>query len=326
MAMGSRRVTSENIVALKENEVFVFGSNSTGFHGAGASGYAFRNNADMNWRGDEFFKRAMNSPVGSIHRIGKWAIYGVARGFQAGKEGKSYAIETIRKPGLKRSTPLVEISHQIEDLYRFATKNPNLVFLVTAIGCNLAGYTVLEIKDIFQRLENIPENIVLPREFEFRNNKSPPGPVQNVDGVDHINIYSRGRTELGRLLSNFARTPFECVDGRFESIEGYWYWLKLWAHPDREILRNLYGFEAKKIGKELSDDVGAFAEANIENFEHKIKLAIEIKIKAHHHIGKMLMESSLPLEHYYVYADKKVDAGYKWIIHHIEELRTSLKS
>lgn len=30
-----------------------------------------------------------------------------------------------------------------------------------------------------------------------------------MDGIDHINVYSKGKTELGKLLSNFARTPFE---------------------------------------------------------------------------------------------------------------------
>ena len=45
------------------------------------------------------------------------------------------------------------------------------------------------------------------------------------DGITHINVYSKGKTTLGRWLTNFAHTPIDTIDGHFESIEGYWYWL-----------------------------------------------------------------------------------------------------
>lgn len=49
-----------------------------------------------------------------------------------------------------------------------------------------------------------------------------------MDGVTHINIYSKGKTQLGRVASNFAYFPFEIPnDGRFSSVEGYWHWLGL---------------------------------------------------------------------------------------------------
>ena len=41
------------------------------------------------------------------------------------------------------------------------------------------------------------------------------------DGVDHINIYSKGLTELGRFLSNFEHILITTEDGDFNSIEGY---------------------------------------------------------------------------------------------------------
>jgi len=47
------------------------------------------------------------------------------------------------------------------------------------------------------------------------------------DGVTHINIYSKGRTTLGQMLSNFEDSPFTCEDGNFRSIEDYWYWLSV---------------------------------------------------------------------------------------------------
>ena len=75
--------------------------------------------------------------------------------------------------------------------------------------------------------------------------------IYTEDGIDHINIYSRGHTELGQYLSNFAYTPIQTEDGRFYSIEGYWYWLN--THNDK--LRLLYGFKARSFGKELDKTI-----------------------------------------------------------------------
>jgi predicted NAD-dependent protein-ADP-ribosyltransferase YbiA (DUF1768 family) len=71
-----------------------------------------------------------------------------------------------------------------------------------------------------------------------------------MDGITHINIYSKGKTTLGRELSNFANTPIEVTDGYFESIEGYWYWLGS-SNKDKELLRNMSGFQAKQYGRNL---------------------------------------------------------------------------
>lgn len=164
-----RKTTPESIVKLQPNEVFVFGSNESGFHGAGASGFACRDEYKSNWREDQWFLNAMKSPKGSPDRIGKWAVYGVSQGLQEGKMGKSYAIITIKKPGLKRSVSLEFISNQILELKLFAIKHTELTFLVTKIGCALAGYSIPEIKQLFMNIPDLPDNIILPKEFEFRS-------------------------------------------------------------------------------------------------------------------------------------------------------------
>ncbi len=75
--------------------------------------------------------------------------------------------------------------------------------------------------------------------------------ISEEDGITHINIYSKGKTELGRLMSNFALSPFSVPQhGEFKSIEGYWYWLS----TGDESLRDLYGYEAKKAGRKLRGD------------------------------------------------------------------------
>ena len=51
--------------------------------------------------------------------------------------------------------------------------------------------------------------------------------IPTEDGITHINIYSKGQTELGKMLSNFAKFPIQTVDGNFMSVEGYWYFLSI---------------------------------------------------------------------------------------------------
>lgn len=138
------------------------------------------------------------------------------------------------------------------------------------------------------------------------------------DGVDHINIYSQGRTKLGRFLSNFTKADILTEDGKFTSVEGYWYWLS--TKDDK--LRYLHGYEAKKYGrsikgKELLTD---------DDFKRRIKQAINYKIENSEFFSEF-KESTLPFKHYYIYSGKTVEPkGVNWITEYIEELRTKYQS
>ncbi len=140
--------------------------------------------------------------------------------------------------------------------------------------------------------------------------------IEGEGGVTHINIYSKSKCELGRYLSNFAYSPI-IIDGRkCASIEGYWYYLL----TGNEQLLNLYGFNAKHEGKKYKKicECDAF-------FMDKIKLAIDIKIKSNRYYLNLFYKSELPFTHYYDYNGKRVDAGYEWIVEHIELRRKQLK-
>lgn len=163
-----KEYTAETITRLSSHEVFVFGSNASGFHGAGSAGMAYRGEAANTWRSDTDFNDALNAPQNSDKRIGNWAVLGQGRGFQRGKNGMSYAIETIKRPGLKRSTSLDEILEQVIELSEFAKNHPHYKFLVTKIGSFLAGYTVAEIAGVFKEAKDLPANVILPQEYEFR--------------------------------------------------------------------------------------------------------------------------------------------------------------
>lgn len=157
---------NKRIIELKQNQVFVYGANASGFHGAGAAGQAMRGDPKNTWRQDPAFLKAMRARPGSPDRIGKWAVFGVARGFQQGREGCSYAIETIERPGMRRSTPLETIKSQMMELLDFAKTRPELEFLMTPVGGNLAGYTHSELAKIWKeatQAKGLPPNIKLPK-------------------------------------------------------------------------------------------------------------------------------------------------------------------
>ena len=141
------------ITHLSSNQVFVFGSNAQGFHGAGAAGFACRGDHRNNWRADPWFQKAIRSPVGSTDRIGKWAVFGIARGFQQGRDGSSYAIETIKRPGAKRSTSRREIYFQLVELWKYAEVHPESEFLIAPLGTGYAGYEESEMQEIWDYLK-----------------------------------------------------------------------------------------------------------------------------------------------------------------------------
>lgn len=125
------RTTPTNITKLNPQEIFVFGSNEAGIHGAGAARQAFRDFG---------------------------AIWG--RGY--GLQGQSFAVPT--KNWNLLSLRVNEIEKYVKDFIDFARYNPLHTFLVTEIGCGLAGYTPAEIAPLFSDAKEV-ENIYLPQSF-----------------------------------------------------------------------------------------------------------------------------------------------------------------
>ena len=151
---------------------------------------------------------------------------------------------------------------------------------------------------------------------------------QRTEGEDHINAYSKSTLLLGRELSNFFHSPIELPDdGKFASIEAYWFWL--WSHDDS--LRPLHGVEAKHAGTKAKKR--SKITISDELFESKIKKAIEYKLKQNLSILHALKESTLPIVHYYVMPKPGRKGSHKvemvnrhtWIWHHYECLRAKLR-
>jgi len=154
------------ITQIAPHQVFVFGSNLDGFHGAGSAGQACRGDPRNNWREDEWFLKALRSPAGSPDRIGKWAVFGQAKGWQRGTEGMSYAIVTVTRPGQRRSIPLDDIKAQLVELCAFCCEHPEWEFLMTPIGAGYAGYSESEmqwyLERAFEAAGGQPDNLTVP--------------------------------------------------------------------------------------------------------------------------------------------------------------------
>lgn len=131
-----------------------------------------------------------------------------------------------------------------------------------------------------------------------------------MDSVTHINIYSQGKTTLGRVLSNFAATGIDTIDGPFASIEGYWYWLGA-PEATREVLRDLSGAEAKKVGRAMR----ALDWQDGTEFKLKIWSAMLTKLLLHPSILSEFKKNKLPFRHYYIMHGKVIEPKEgQWII------------
>ena len=122
----SARTSAGRIEQLAENEIFVFGSNLAGMHGGGAA---------------------------RLVRL----MWGAVMGQGVGLQGRTYAIPTMQG-GPETIKPYVD------EFIAFAKAHPGLRFLVTEIGCGIAGFTPSQIAPLFAGAADVP-NILLPARF-----------------------------------------------------------------------------------------------------------------------------------------------------------------
>lgn len=125
------RVSAKHIDKLEDDEVFVFGSNTEGMHAGGAARMA------MNWG----------------------AVYGKAFGLQ----GKTFAIPTVDYTRSGKMS-IDEIKKYVDEFLDFTIKNKDKKFLVTEIGCGIAGFKVSEIAPLFRKALEY-SNVYLPERF-----------------------------------------------------------------------------------------------------------------------------------------------------------------
>ena len=119
------RITPDHITRLGANEVFVFGSNEQGLHYGGAAKAAYES-------------------------------FGAVMGIGNGLQGKSYAIPSMSGLGI--------MGEYVKEFCEFAKAHPEKRFLVTPIGCGIAGYREVDVAPLFADCVELP-NVTLPASF-----------------------------------------------------------------------------------------------------------------------------------------------------------------
>lgn len=126
--MNAMRISSNWITELAPNEVFVFGSNLEGLHCSGTAKLAYQK-------------------------------FGAVWGVGVGLRGQSYAIPTMQGG-------VYAIKPYVDEFMIFAATHTNLVFLVTEIGCGIAGFRPVDIAPLFRKtVECNMQNVFLPKSF-----------------------------------------------------------------------------------------------------------------------------------------------------------------
>lgn len=120
------RISPEYITSLKPNEVFVFGSNLEGCHGGGAAYIAYKH-------------------------------FGAKMGEGVGMTGQCYAIPTMHG-GVEHIAPYVN------NFIEYAKQHPEKKFLVTRIGCGIAGFKEEQMAPLFKGCILL-SNVYLPIGF-----------------------------------------------------------------------------------------------------------------------------------------------------------------
>ena len=194
--------TPDYIDSLLPGQIFVFGSNALGYHTGGASGTARK-------------------------RFG--AVWGQAEGLQ----GQCYAIpvdygKNIRKDG--------EVRAAVGRFIAFVKEHPELFFLVTRVGCGIAGYHDEEMAQFFiDALEM--KNVSLPKSF--------------VDALGGSASYDLGRFVEAQEM-DYAQALREMKDGQ---KRGHWIWyvfpqIKGFGHSYNS---EYYGISSKEEAKAYLD-------------------------------------------------------------------------
>ena len=227
-----KRYTPERITELKANEVFVFGSNLAGAHAGGAARVAL----------DKF-----------------GAVWGQGVGIQ----GQSYAIPTMQG-GVETIKPYVD------DFFSFAKSHTELVFLVTRIGCGIAGFKDEEIAPLFADALHM-DNIILPETFNkiLRNSS-----VQSAKRPD----VKRFIEAQNREYAGYKQALEEVRSGR-KRTHWIWYIFPQVKGLGYSQMANFYGIKDREEGEDyllhptLNDRIHEISSALLQ---HKGKAAIDI--------------------------------------------------
>jgi hypothetical protein len=140
------------------------------------------------------------------------------------------------------------------------------------------------------------------------------------DGVGHINIDKKGRTELGRMLTHMARSQFDHHEfGPFQSVEGFIGFIRSGAKDDQ--FHYVHGMNARYRAKNQDSDF-------ILGFREIVMEANYLKIMQNESLLAIFKASTLPFEHYYLLENGRAvqPRNAQWIIPGFEEIRRIIQA
>lgn len=115
--------------------IFVFGSNLMGYHGGGAAKYA-------------------REECGAVEGVGE------------GLTGESYALPTCTAPGVPMS--MHEVGYACQRFKAYAISHPELDFLLTAVGCGIAGFSADDVGFLFGSIgPQLPDNVYVQAKLAY---------------------------------------------------------------------------------------------------------------------------------------------------------------
>ena len=123
---GYDRTTPKNIVSLRNNQIFVFGTDKSGSQKNGAAGLA---------------AKSFGAKVGVVN----------------GPTGMCYALPT-------KGFSFDDLAHAVGQFENYVRNNTKYTFLVTAVGCGHAGFNVKDVALLFIGLIGL-RNVMLPDAF-----------------------------------------------------------------------------------------------------------------------------------------------------------------
>ncbi len=210
------RTYTGKITTLKENQVFVFGSNPIGVNG----------NITNNTGG-----------AALVATKNGWVEQGEKMDNKLSKSGKAWGLTTVESPGKKRSKTSAQIKEGVQKLYDYALKNPNKEFLVAytgKTGTNLNGYSNQELSDIFSSLP-IPLNIIFESAFATLLTKN------KVQG-EEISSYKDGLVLTPNTFTNHSGgaigsdIAWDTIGKEFGVVNHIHYWMtNKTPHGNKEI-------------------------------------------------------------------------------------------
>lgn len=213
--------------------------------------------------------------------IGRGSVFGnpfEMKDFRYDRELVVDLFQNYFYPALSNRSPLYKALKELEG-------DPDLVCFCAPQACH--GDVIKEF------MEFVKNHISFDIGVESYLNNKGYKPLPNYDGVDHINIYSKSLTTLGKLASNFSYSPFELEGyGKFASMEAFWFYVATGCKHNE--LRPLYGNRAKSLGRSLP-------KVFHPEFLTIMEQGIRAKVDQNHELKKLLEVNHLPWKHYYFY-------------------------